>query len=109
FLQSALYLATEDEVKPLAQQTNGWLFPLWLDDTHLAYVQFRLEMENEQLPMGVRPALWVQDVETGERSNYLPMLTMQMQLDALRQAIHRLEERVHELEQALQELHNKDK
>lgn len=103
-LQSALYLATEDGMKPLAQQTNGWLFPLWLDDAHLAYVQFRLEMENEQLPMGVRPALWVQDVETGERSNYLPMLTMQMQLDALRQAVRRLQERVEALEKAVQEL-----
>jgi len=109
FLQSTLYLATEDGVKPLAQQTNGWLFPLWLDDAHLVYVQFRLEMEDEKLPMGVQPALWVQDVETGERANYLPMLTMQLQLDALRQAVRHLGERVRKLEQALQELHNKDK
>lgn len=101
---SALYLVEGAQVRLLAQQANGWLFPLWLDDVHLAYVQFQPEIKDEKFPMGVRPALWVQDVETGERSNYLPMLTMQMQLDALRVAVRRLQERVEALEKAVQEL-----
>ncbi|MCS7198340.1 MAG: hypothetical protein NZ930_06670 [Candidatus Bipolaricaulota bacterium] len=108
-LQSSLYLATGDSTRQLAYQTNGWLFPLWLDDSHLAYVQFQLEMKDEKPPLGVQPALWVYSVETNERSNYLPLLTTQMQLDALRQAVHQLAERVQKLEQALQELQNKDK
>nr|BAL58360.1 hypothetical protein HGMM_OP1C055 [Candidatus Acetothermum autotrophicum] len=105
-LHSALTVLEGTQVRQLAQQTNGWLFPLWLDDTHLAYVQFAPEHsgDSEQLPTGVRPALWVQDVETHERSNYLPMLAMQMQLDSLRAAVRRLQERIEALEKAVQEL-----
>ncbi len=106
-LYSALYLADGDHVRQLAQQTNGWLFPLWLDDVQLAYVQFRVEIENEDFPAGVQPALWVHNVETDERSNYLPLLTMQMQLEALRQRVRQLEERMQNLEKALHELQNK--
>ncbi|MFN4218331.1 MAG: hypothetical protein ACK4HB_03515 [Candidatus Bipolaricaulia bacterium] len=109
-LHSALYLADGDHVRQLAQQTNGWLFPLWLDDVQLAYVQFRIEItEGEQpaLPAGVQPALWVHNVATGERSNHLPALTTQIQIDALRQRIRQLEERVQNLEKALHELQNK--
>ncbi len=103
-LQSSLYLVDGGRARQLAQQTNGWLFPVWLDDAQLAYVQFRIEIENQGLPAGVQPALWVHNVETEERSNYLPLLTMQMQLEALRQRVRQLEERLQNLEKALQEL-----
>lgn len=105
-LHSALYVLEGAQVRELAHQTNGWLFPLWLDDAHLAYVQFTFEQsgDGEQLPTGVRPALWVQEIETGERANYLPMLTMQMQIESLRAAVRHLQERVEVLEKAVQEL-----
>jgi hypothetical protein len=100
-VQSALYLIEGDQVQRLAEILYGWFFPLWLDDAHLAYVQFQLEMRT---PAGVQPALWVHNVETGERYNHLPLLTMQAQMESLRVALRQLQERVASLEQALQEL-----
>lgn len=106
-IQSSLWLSDGHRTWQLAQLVNGWLFPLWLDDDHLVYVQFQVEAENQDLPMGVRPALWVHNVETGERSNYLPLLATQMQIDALRQAVQRLQERLEALEKTVQELQSR--
>ncbi len=105
--ESALYIydsLTGGQAQRLVQLVNGQLFPLWLDDAHLVYVQFQVEMGNETSPEGVRPALWVHNVETGERFNHLPLLTMQAQIESLRLALRHLQERVAILERAVHEL-----
>jgi hypothetical protein len=101
-IQSALYVIEGGQLRQLTQLLYGWFFPLWLDETHLAYVQFQFDIGNP--PSGVRPALWVHNVETGERFDHLPLLRMQEQLESLRQAMRRLQERIRTLEQAIEEL-----
>jgi hypothetical protein len=101
-VQSALYVIEGGQLRQLTQLLYGWFFPLWLDETHLAYVQFQFDIGNP--PSGVRPALWVHNVETGERFDHLPLLRMQEQLESLRQAMRRLQERIRTLEQAIEEL-----
>ncbi len=101
-VQSALYLIEGDQLRPLTQLLYGWFFPLWLDETHLAYVQFHFDMEYPS--GGVRPALWVHNVETGERFDHLPLLRVQEQIESLRQALRRLQEQIRALEQAIEEL-----
>ncbi len=106
-LESTLYLYDSlkgGQAQQLIQLVNGQLFPIWLDDAHLVYVQFQLEMGNETVPGEVRPALWVHNVETGERFDHLPLLTMQAQIESLRMALRQLQERIALLERAVHEL-----
>jgi hypothetical protein len=101
-VQSALYVIEGDQLRQLTQLLYGWFFPLWLNESHLAYVQFQFDIGSPH--SGVRPALWVHNVETGERFDHLPLLRMQEQIESLRQAIRRLHEQIRALEQALREL-----